>query len=158
MRASWDRHFREGDPYKTRRHFRETGLPKTGWDFRGTGLPKTGWDFRGTGPPKNGAHFRGTAPLGWGLEMPVQAPRLGTLLESFWGPLKPFFGVIFSCLYWGWSSERLLEASGLDFSSILWGLDGIWGGFREGFGEGFWRILGCSGLFWVFLGSWGAFG
>ena len=86
---------------------------------------------------------------------------LGRVSAGVWRPvgsLKTFLGVIFSCLYWGWSSEGLLEASGLDFGSIFWGLDGIWGGFREGLGEGFRRILGCSGLFWIFLVSWGAFG
>ena len=46
----------------------------------------------------------------------------------FWGPLRTFFGVIFSCLYLGWSSKGLLEASGLDFGSILGGLEGILGG------------------------------
>ena len=69
-----------------------------------------------------------------------------------WEPLRPFFGVIFSCLYLGWSSIGLLEASGLDFGSILGGLEGIWGGFGKGFGRdfrGFWLILGYSGLFWV---------
>ncbi len=45
-----------------------------------------------------------------------------------WEPLRPFFGVIFSCLYLGWSSIGLLEASGLDFGSILWGLEEILGG------------------------------
>ena len=45
-----------------------------------------------------------------------------------WGALRPFFGVIFSCLYLGWSSIGLLEASGLDFGSILGGLEGILGG------------------------------
>ena len=50
-----------------------------------------------------------------------------------WGPLRPFFGVIFSCLYLGWSSIGLLEASGLDFGSILGGLERILGRFWEGF-------------------------
>ena len=58
----------------------------------------------------------------------------------FWGPLRTFFGVIFSCLYLGWSSKGLLEASGLDFGSILGGLEWILGGFGRvlgGFWEGF---------------------
>ena len=51
-----------------------------------------------------------------------------------WGSLRAFLGVIFSCLYLGWSSKGLLEASGLDFGSILGDLEGILGGFGEGFG------------------------
>ena len=45
-----------------------------------------------------------------------------------WEALRPFFGVIFSCLYLGWSSIGLLEASGIDFSLILGGLERILGG------------------------------
>ena len=69
-----------------------------------------------------------------------------------WGALRQFFGVIFSCLYLGWSSIGLLEASGFDFGSILGGLEGTLGGFGKGFGrdfKGFWLILGYSGLFWI---------
>ena len=67
-------------------------------------------------------------------------------------PLGPFFGVIFACLYLGWFSNCLLEASGLDFDSILADLEGILGGFGEGFGRDltdFCCILGYSGLFWI---------
>ena len=60
-----------------------------------------------------------------------------------WGPLRPFLGVIFSCLYLAWFKKGLLEASGLDFGSILGGLDRIF----EGFWEVFLRILGDSALF-----------
>ena len=62
----------------------------------------------------------------------------GVVLGGFWGlsrALRLFLGVIFSCLYLGWSSKGLLEASGLDLGSILEGLEGILGGFGEGFGR-----------------------
>ena len=52
---------------------------------------------------------------------------------SLWGSLRPLFGVIFSCLYLGWSSKELLEASGFDFGSIFGGLEGILGGFGQEF-------------------------
>ena len=64
---------------------------------------------------------------------------LGRVWGGVWslcGALRPFFGVIFSCLYMEWSSIGLLEASGLDFGSILGGLEGIlegWGRFWEEF-------------------------
>ena len=69
------------------------------------------------------------APVGRGLER-----VLGGVWQH-WRALRPFFGVIFSCLYLGWSSKGLLEASGLDFDRILGGLEGILGGFGEGFGR-----------------------
>ena len=83
---------------------------------------------------------------------------LGRVLGGFWrlwGALRPFFGVIFSCLYLGWSSIGLLEASGLDFGSILGGLEGILEGFGMGFGSP-WLSLALLGLPWlssVVLGS-----
>ena len=79
--------------------------------------------------------------------------------EGIWsllGPLGLFRGLFFSCLYLEWSSKVLLEASGLDFGSILIGFGRILGGFGEGFGKGFgknlrafWVILGLCGLFWA---------
>ena len=60
-----------------------------------------------------------------------------------WGVLRPFLVVILSCLYLGWSSIGLLEASGLDFGSILGGLERIFSGFWQRF----LRILGDSALF-----------
>ena len=54
-------------------------------------------------------------------------------------------------LAFGWSSKGLLEASGLDFGSILGDLEWILGGFGEGFGRdfgGFWPILGYAGYNW----------
>ena len=77
---------------------------------------------------------------------------LGRVLEGVWRLWRPrgsFFGIIFSCLYLGWSSKVVLEASGLDFGSILGCLERILGGFGEGFGRdvrGFWLILWYSGL------------
>ena len=55
----------------------------------------------------------------------------------------------------------LLEASGLDFGSILMGFGKIFVGFWEGFGrawEGFASILVDSGLLRAILGYWGVFG
>ena len=49
----------------------------------------------------------------------------GWVWEAFGGllgPLGAIFGVIFGCLYAGGSSKGLLEASGVDFGSILGGL------------------------------------
>ena len=68
------------------------------------------------------------------------------------GPLGPFWCLFFSCLYLEWSSTVLLEASGLDFVSILKGLGWILGGFGVVLGmdfRGFWVILDCSELFCV---------
>ena len=79
------------------------------------------------------------APFGRGLER-----VLGGVWQH-WRALRPFFGVIFSCLYLGWSSKGLLEASGLDFNWILGGLEGILGGFGEGFG----RDLEALGASWA---------
>ena len=86
---------------------------------------------------------RSGAPFGKGL-----VRELGGVW-SLWGPLESFFDVVFSCLYLGWSSKVVLEASGFDLVSILTGLERILGGFGEGFGRdvrGFWLILGYSGL------------
>ena len=47
----------------------------------------------------------------------------------------------------------LLEATWLDFGSILGG----WGKVLGGFWEEFSSILGDSGLLWLFLGYWGVF-
>ena len=61
---------------------------------------------------------------------------LGRVWEGIWrflGALKPIFGVVFLRLYLGWFSKGLLEASGLDFGSILGGFEWIMGGF--------WRIF-----------------
>ena len=44
-----------------------------------------------------------------------------------------------ACLYLEWFSKVLLEASGLDFGSILKGLGRILGGFGIGFGRDFKR-------------------
>ena len=89
-------------------------------------------------------HLEGSgAPFGKGL-----GRGLGGVW-SLWGPLESFSNVVFSCLYLGWSSKVVLEASGFDFVSILRGLERILGGFGEGFGRdvrGFWLILGYSGL------------
>ena len=54
---------------------------------------------------------------------------------SLLGPLGPYLGLFFSCLYLEWSSKVLLEASGFDFGWILGGLGRILGGFGEGFGR-----------------------
>ena len=61
-------------------------------------------------------------------------------LESL-GPLGSFLELFFSCLCLEWSSKGLLEASGLDFGSILRGFGWVLGGFGEDFegsGDGFW--------------------
>ena len=78
---------------------------------------------------------------------------LGEVLGGIWrllGPLGSSLELFFSCLYLQWSSKVVLEASGLDFGSIL----GCFGRILEGFGEcswrdvrGFWLIMGYSGLF-----------
>ena len=65
---------------------------------------------------------------------------LGEVLGGIWrllGPLGSFLEFFFSCLYLQWSSKVVLEASGLDFGSILKGLGRIWGRFGEGFGRDF---------------------
>ena len=86
------------------------------------------------------------APFGRGL---------GRVLGGVWRLWRPrgsFFGVVFSCLYLGWSSKALLEGSGLDFASILRGLGGISGGIWAGFGsdfKGFGVILDFSWIFCV---------
>ena len=78
---------------------------------------------------------------------------LGRVLGEVWRLWRPrgsFFDIIFSCLYLGWSSKVVLEASGLDFGSILGCFGRILGGFGEGLGgnvRGFWLILAYSGLF-----------
>ena len=62
----------------------------------------------------------------------------GEVLERFWsflGPLGLFWALFFSCLYLKWSLKVLLEASGLDFRSILKGLGRILGGVWEVFGK-----------------------
>ncbi len=59
---------------------------------------------------------------------------LGRVLGEVWRLWRPrgsFFGIIFSCLYLGWSSKVVLEASGLDFGSILGCFGRILGGFAE---------------------------
>ena len=64
----------------------------------------------------------------------------GGVWEAFGGllgPLGAIFDVISGCLYAGGSSNRLSEASGVDFGSILGGLGRVWGRFREGFGDVF---------------------
>ena len=63
---------------------------------------------------------------------------LGKVLGGFWnllGPLGLFWAPFFSCLYLEWSLKVLLEASGLDFRSILKGLGRILGGVWEVFGK-----------------------
>ena len=71
------------------------------------------------------------------------------------GPFGSFLELFFSCLYLQWSSKVVLEASGLDFGSILEGLGRILGGFGEGFGGGLgvvWRVLvSLQPLFGVFF-------
>ena len=89
------------------------------------------------------------APFGQGL-----GKVLGGVWR-LWGALGSFFGVVFSCLHLGWSSKGVLEASGLDFRSILMGLGRILGGFGMGFGSP-WLSLALLGLPWlssVVLGS-----
>ena len=61
------------------------------------------------------------------------------------------FGSIFWCLYLECSPKGLLEPPGLDFGSILKGLEGVRGGVWEGFGR-VWRIKNCSLVeprFWI---------
>ena len=58
-------------------------------------------------------------------------------LGAILGPLGAIFDVISGCLYAGGSSNRLSEASGVNFESILGGLGRVWGGFWEGFGDVF---------------------
>ena len=78
---------------------------------------------------------------------------LGRVLGEVWRLWRPrgsFFDIVFSCLYLGWFSQVVLEASGLDFGSILKCFGRISGGFGEGVGgnvRGFWLILAYSGLF-----------
>ena len=78
---------------------------------------------------------------------------LGRVLGEVWRLWRPrgsFFGIVFSCLYLGWFWQVVLEASGLDFGSILGCFGRILGGFGEGLGgnvRGFWLILAYSGLF-----------
>ena len=97
--------------------------------------------------------------------------RLGLHLGGFGGSfgkgleaLGAFWVVLeapFSCLYLQWSSEMLLEPSGLDFGSILMDLGRILGGFWKDFGK-VWEecasILGDSGPLWTILGCWGVLG
>ena len=84
----------------------------------------------------------------------------GEVLGGIWrllGPLGSFLELFFACLYLEWSSKVVLEASGMDFGSILEGLGGIFGRFWEGVGSdfgGFWVILACSGLFWGIGAVW----
>ena len=52
----------------------------------------------------------------------------GQVLGGIWrllGPLGSFLELFFACLYLEWSSKVVLEASGLDFGSILGGLERI---------------------------------
>ena len=74
--------------------------------------------------------FRGVLGLTW--------EGFGEVLGRFWsllGPLGLFWELFFSCLYLEWSLKVLLEASGLDFRSILKGLGRILGGVWEVFGK-----------------------
>ena len=75
-------------------------------------------------------------------------------VRRLWSALGSFFGVVFSCLHLGWSSKGVLEASGLDFGSILGGLEGILGGLGRVLAE----ILKDSGWFWATLGFSGFLG
>ena len=87
----------------------------------------------------------------------------GEILGGIWSLLAllgSFLGVFFSYLYLEWSSKVVLEASGLDFGSILEGLGRIWGALWEGFGRdfhGFGVVLAYSGLYCVILGYWSFF-
>ena len=80
------------------------------------------------------------------------------------GPLGSSLELFFSCLYLQWSSKVVLEASGLDFGSIVEGLGRILGRFGEVLGgilthfREFWLFLGSSmvwGHFWAILGRFG---
>ena len=85
---------------------------------------------------------------------------VGSLVGRIWrlmGLVGLFWEVFFSCLYLEWSSKVLLEASGLDFASILRGLGRILGVFWLGFGRKFrefWLVLGYCGLHWVIGTFW----
>ena len=96
---------------------------------------------------------------------------LGRVLGEVWRLWRPrgsIFGIVFSCLYLGWTSKALLEGSGLDFASILGGLGGILGGIWPGFDsdfKGFWVILdfscglaGSMACFCLLGPAWACFG
>ena len=96
---------------------------------------------------------------------------LGGVLGEVWRLWRPrgsIFGIVFSCLYLGWTSKALLEGSGLDFASILGGLGGILGGIWPGFDsdfKGFWVILdfscslaGSMACFCLLGPAWACFG
>ena len=71
-------------------------------------------------------HLEGSgAPCGKGL-----GRGLG-VVWSLWGPFESFSNVVCSCLYLGWSSKVVLEASGFDFVSILRGLERILNGLER---------------------------
>ena len=73
----------------------------------------------------------------WGV-LGLTWEGFGKVLGGFWsllGPLGLFWALFFSCLYLEWSLKVLLEASGLDFRSILKGLGRIFGGVWEVFGK-----------------------
>ena len=62
------------------------------------------------------------------------------------------FGVVFESALKGiWTGFLLdFEGVGKDLGRILEGFGRVW--------EGFWSILGASGLLWVTLSDWGVFG